>query len=42
MAKVQFNTQNNEQSYQFSQGMWSEEPDMVKVQFYTQIDANEY
>ena len=28
--------------YQFTQGMWSEEPGMTKVLFDTQIDVNEY
>ena len=29
-------------SYQFSQDMWSKEPDMAKVQFDTKIDVKEY
>ena len=35
IAKILFNTQDNDLTYQFTQGMWSEEPGMTKVLFDT-------
>ena len=31
IAKVLFNTHKSDLTYQFTQGMWSEEPGMTKV-----------
>ena len=36
MTKVLFDIQINNLKYQFTQGMWSEEPGMTKVLFDTQ------
>ena len=35
IAKVLFNTQESDLTYQFTQGMWSDEPSMTKVLFDT-------
>ena len=35
MTKVLFDTYINNKEYQFTQGMWSEEPGMTKVLFDT-------
>ena len=42
MTKVLFNTQTNNQEYQFTQGMWSEKPGMTKVLFNIQTSNKEY
>ena len=39
MTKVLFNTQKNELEYQFTQGMWSEEPGMTNVLFDIRISS---
>ena len=33
IAKVLFNTQKSDLTYQFTQGIWSKEPDMTKNLF---------
>ena len=35
IAKIQFHTQKSNLTYQFTQGMWFEEPDTTKVLFDT-------
>ena len=35
IAKVLFNAQKSDLTYQFTQGMWSKEPSMTKVLFDT-------
>ena len=35
IAKILFNTQKSDLTYQFTQGMWSENPGMTKVLFDT-------
>ena len=39
MTKVLFDTQKNDLEYQFTQGMWSEQPGMTKVLFDTQTNS---
>ena len=40
IAKVLFNTQKSNLTYQFTQGMWSEKPSITKTLFDTWINNN--
>ena len=42
IAKVLFNTQKNNLTYQFTKSMWSEELGMTKILFDTKKDAIKY